>query len=186
MKDRIRALDIQEKERASTVLCGCLAALPVMQAATRLMAFLHMPSEVDVDPFIAWALAQGKEVYVPFCLDGGHMDGVRLTSLTAVTTGAYGIRTAQSSEVIDPADLDCILVPGLAFDSAFHRLGRGGGYYDRYLPKCMKALRIAVAWDMQHIDTVPVDSHDCLMDAIVTERRILTRYPKGGSIVADT
>lgn len=182
MKGRIRALDIREKKQASAVLCDCLAALPVLQQAKRLMAFLHMPSEVDVDPFISWALGQGKEVYVPLCLPQAQMDGVRLTSLTAVTTGAYGIRTAIGQETIDPAYLDCILVPGLAFDSAFHRLGRGGGYYDRYLPQCTKALRIAAAWDMQHIDAVPVDSHDCLMDAIVTERRTLTttRYPKGG------
>lgn len=182
MKGRIKALDDREKEQASTAICGCLATLPVIRQAKRLMAFLHMPDEVNIDPFLAAAIAAGKEVYVPLCLPNSQMKGLRLVSLTAVQIGAYGIRTACSQMAIDPADVDCILVPGLAFDGAFHRLGRGGGYYDRYLPKCTKAFRLAVAWDMQHIDAVPVDSHDCFMDAIVTEQRIITntRYPKRG------
>ena len=86
--------------------------------------------------------------------------------------GRYGVLEPPEGEpVADPGADDIVLVPGVAFDRAGHRLGRGGGYYDRTFPPGRPGAPVlfGLAFDFQVVDAAPHDSRDCRMDAIVTE-----------------
>ena len=85
--------------------------------------------------------------------------------------GAYGIRTPilSRSEILRPDQLDLVLVPCTAFDTACRRVGMGKGYYDRYLPHCTRAVKLGVAFEAQRVDKAAADAHDETLDGFVTE-----------------
>jgi 5-formyltetrahydrofolate cyclo-ligase len=75
---------------------------------------------------------------------------------------------------VPPSEIDCVVVPGVAFSPEGWRLGRGGGYYDATLAALPRALRVGVAFEVQLVPTVPREPHDVALDAVVTESRLLT------------
>ena len=85
--------------------------------------------------------------------------------------GAYGIRTPvlRRSALLRPDQLDLVLVPCTAFDAACRRVGMGKGYYDRYLPRCTRAVKVGVAFEAQRVEAAAVDAHDQRLDGFVTE-----------------
>ena len=83
-----------------------------------------------------------------------------------LTTGAFHIKEAQGETLEHFDSVDVVLVPGVAFDSAGHRLGRGGGYYDRLLPHLKHAKKIGLCFDFQVLSFVPTTSHDVNMDLL--------------------
>jgi prolyl-tRNA editing enzyme YbaK/EbsC (Cys-tRNA(Pro) deacylase) len=90
----------------------------------------------------------------------------------------------ESASVVDPADLDIVLVPGLAFDRSGGRLGRGKGYYDRFLKSLPRSTaRIGVTTDESIVNAVPIHDHDELVDWLATESGV---HWVGGSLSADT
>ena len=91
-------------------------------------------------------------------------------------TGLYGIRTPvlERSVLLEPEQLDLVLVPCTAFDADCFRVGMGKGYYDRYLPRCTKAAKIGIALEVQRVAHAAVDEHDQRLDAFVTERGLYT------------
>lgn len=178
MNDRLHQLTEGEKAAASAAVCARLAALPQYQQARSIMAFLHMPDEVSLDGLIQQALADGKEVYAPVCVDKQRIEGRRLYTLEQAVCGAYGIRTAPPDNPrIEADELDVIFVPGLAFDAKGHRLGHGAAYYDRFLAGKGRAAAIAAAWDVQLVPDVPVEAHDIVMTDIVTDKQHLVIHP---------
>ena len=92
----------------------------------------------------------------------------------SLVKGLLGITAPdpEKSELLKPEDIDLVLVPLVAFDEEKRRLGHGGGYYDRYLPKCVKADLIAVAFEAQKLEEIATDSYDVLMKTIVTEEKV--------------
>ena len=140
------------------------------------MAFLNMKGEVSLDTFLIQALKEGKEVYVPYCFANGHMEAVQMTSLNEVVHGMYGIRVPkEGSPRIAPEQLEWIIVPGLAFDAEGHRLGRGAGFYDRYLQRAPQAAVTAVAGDIQIVPHVPTEAHDYPLPAVLTQSRYMVQ-----------
>lgn len=177
MYDRLHQLTEAEKTSASAAVCARISALPAYDRARRIMAFLNMPDEVSLDALISRAVRDGKEVYVPVCISRTEIVAARLEGLDQAVVGAYGIRTApEGSPRVAAADLDLILVPGLAFDEKGGRLGHGAAYYDRFLSGKGPAAAIAVAWDVQMVPTVPVEGHDVIMTEVVTDRRHLVLH----------
>jgi len=114
-----------------------------------MMVYEPLAGEPDLDVLVEWAVASGIDVFVP------EVDGVELSVMPGD---------------IDPATLDVVVVPGLAFTRAGHRLGQGGGHFDRFLPRLDdRCLRIAVAFAEQVVDTVPLEAHDIALDVVVTD-----------------
>lgn len=139
-----------------------------------IMGYLAMNTEVQIDKVLQLALSSAKIVCVPKIVDKqGTMEAVKITSLDKMNKDDYGIRTpAEPCEVINPADIDVVLVPGLAFTSEGGRLGRGKGYYDRFLPLCTKAKTMAVGYEFQVVNELPLNGHDVKINYLVTEKAL--------------
>ncbi|MBR4020374.1 MAG: 5-formyltetrahydrofolate cyclo-ligase, partial [Firmicutes bacterium] len=87
--------------------------------------------------------------------------------------GAYGIMepVPEKSILTEPEDIDLVICPCTVFDEACNRMGMGGGYYDRYLPKCENAVVAAVAFEVQKAERVPMEPWDKAVDLVITEKR---------------
>ena len=135
----------------------------------RWLVYLDMPTEVETTRFVT------LPVVVPCCV-GRDIVPIIITSLNELAKNRYGILepAADPQKIVAASDLHVVLVPGLAFDVTGNRLGRGGGYYDRFLANCPDhVLRIALAFECQIVESVPVSEHDQPVDVIVTEKRII-------------
>jgi 5-formyltetrahydrofolate cyclo-ligase len=145
----------------------------------------YFPGEVDLAAFIAEQLKDGRKVYLPRVLDAGEMEFIRISEEwgSELTPGHRGILEPRegSGEVFRPdtPDTVAVLVPGLAFDKSGSRLGRGGGFYDRFLSRAdlQGATKIGVCWSMQLVHDTPTDHHDVAMDWLCHERGSLRIEP---------
>lgn len=173
MLARRRALSADSLSSWRPGLTAQLLSLPQYKEATRILAYLSLPGEADLDGFIQKALQDGKEVYIPVCLSGRQMEAGRLYEMGHFVKGPYGLRDlAPGYETVDAESLDLVLVPAVACDRRGHRLGHGAGYYDRYLPRVAEEKRIAVIWAFQEADDIPSDAFDQKMHGFVTEKEI--------------
>ena len=139
-----------------------------------IMGFLAMNEETQLDKVLQLALTSAKIVCVPKIIDKqGTMQAVKLNGLDNLGKDSYGIRTpSEPCEVVDPADIDLVLVPGLAFTPEGGRLGRGKGYYDRFLPQCTKAKFLGVGYEFQVVKELPLNGHDVKIHYLVTEKAL--------------
>lgn len=145
-------------------------------------AYLSLPTEPGTDPLVAAAQEAGHAIRVPR-IDGRDLSWVALAPDTVLDRGPLGIREPQGAalEPRDLATLDVMFVPGLAVDRDGHRLGQGGGYYDRALVAVPShadggPLLVIVLFDDEVLDEVPYAAHDCRVDAALTPAGIL-RFP---------
>ena len=147
-----------------------LFSLPLWKQAGTVFCFVPMPGEPDLTPVLEAALAQGKRLLVPR-VRGARMEPVAITRLDELTPGAYGIREPAGGTAAAPETLGAdtlALIPCLAAGPNGVRLGRGGGYYDRYL-EGTTFLRAALCWQQMMEKEIPVDIHDQRMDVVITE-----------------
>lgn len=155
-----------------------LCDLEAMRGARAVLAYAPAGDEVDVSPVLQDLLDRGAILCLPrIDWQDRTMVPAIVTNLDGLVTGRHGIREpAEDAPVVAPEDLDVILVPGIAFDERCNRLGRGGGFYDRFLSVVPeRVLRVGVAFERQVVHSVPMDRHDRPLDAVVTESRILRR-----------
>ena len=172
MLDRQRALSETERAAMAASLTKALLQFPAYPKARKIMAYLSLPGEADLDDFLRAALAEGKEIYVPVCLPDFQMEAGRLLDTEQFAKGPYGLRDLPPGyESARPEDLDLLLVPAVAVDISGHRLGRGAGYYDRFLSRVSQEKRVAVVWDFQLTEAVPAEAHDLSVGAVITEKR---------------
>ena len=126
-------------------------------------------NEVSVDRILLEALRAGKTVTVPLIVSRTEMQAAVLESLENLPLDRYGIRTVpEPAEIISPESIDLILVPGAGFTVSGCRMGRGAGYYDRFLEKA-KGFTLGITCDRLLREQLPADSHDRKVDALVTE-----------------
>lgn len=169
-----RALSTDETDKMAMCLRANIVSLPQYKKANRIMAFLAMRGESNLDPLIEQALADEKEIYIPVCLPERPMGAGRLFSMSGFTKGPLGLRNLPAPyTMIAPEDLDLVLVPAVACGLDGTRLGMGAGYYDRYLERVSLEKRVSVLWDFQVMDSVPNGIYDKYISKIVTEKRII-------------
>ena len=169
-----RALSDDEAGKKAESLTSWILTLPEYKKAKRIMAFLAMKGESNLDGLIARALSDGKEVYVPVCLPERQMEAGRLLDMDHFVRGPLGLRDLPKSyETVSPEKLDLVLVPGVACDRKGNRLGMGAGYYDRYLVHVPFEKRIAALWDFQVAEAIPSEPFDERMAKIVTDKGII-------------
>ena len=164
-----RAVPVAERDRISHELIKKFLATEFYRGAKILMAYASTPDEIQLNELFAACFADKKILAIPFIIGKGEMQAVEVPSLDALEVGDFGILTVKSGKFIAPAQIDCVIVPGAAFDKNFNRLGLGGGYYDRFLPKT-DAKKVAFAYDFQLVESLPTEPHDAKIDAILTPK----------------
>lgn len=169
-----RALSANETESRSSSLKENILSLPEYKNAKKIMAFLAMKGESNMDGFIRQALLDGKEVYIPVCLPERQMEAGRLIDMEHFEKGPLGLRNLPAGyEVTSPESLDLVLIPGLAVSQEGIRLGMGAGYYDRYLARVPFEKRVAALWDFQVIPDIPSEPFDQKIAKIVTDKSVI-------------
>jgi len=150
--------------------------LEVFKHAAVVMLYMPLAMEVDLTPVALRCFQLGKTVCVPK-VDWKRRDmaPVEATSFDdqVMDIDEHGLRAPRDGQVIVPGSIDLAVVPGLAFDTSGARLGRGGGYYDRFLSRLRRsAATVGLAYDAQIIEAVPADDRDFCVDIVVTDRRV--------------
>ncbi len=175
-----------KRKSAADRACALLKATEAWQNAQCVLLYLAFGSELNADPLIKAALKENKKVYAPRITDK-NMEFRRLNDCNGpFETGPFGIRQPQASaplwDFLSAAGPSLIIVPGLAFDKRGGRLGRGGGYYDRFLSRVRQEaaaadktapLRIGYGYAEQIMESVPMDAHDECLDGMVTDLEII-------------
>ena len=176
MLARRRALSAEERTRASEMICTRVRALTMLQEARTIMLYASTGEEIDLCPLMEELLAEGRHIALPEITGRGVMEARELPAMDALTDGIFGIRTPDPARggIIPPEEIDLVIVPGAAFDEYGGRLGLGGGYYDRFLPRAQRAVRLVLAFDFQIVPDVPMGVQDARIDAVLTERRMIS------------
>jgi 5-formyltetrahydrofolate cyclo-ligase len=152
-----------------------LYSIPEFSSANTLMLYMSKQTEVPTKPIVSKLLDEEKNVILPRVdADTKTMNAYQIKSLEELEISMLEILEPKLLYTpINPKDIDVIIVPGVAFDISGNRLGRGGGYYDRFLD-LVSAPKIAICYDAQIAESLPSQAHDVKMDYIVTEKRILS------------
>lgn len=139
--------------------------------AERIYAYVSFGSEVDTLQILAHAWSCGKKVAVPKVLSKEKMEFFYIDSMEELKTENWGILEPEEKNPVD-AGKALVIVPLLAFDKQFHRIGYGGGYYDRFLAKHQEHQTMALAYSIQQAEYIPAESVDVCPSIIVTEERV--------------
>lgn len=170
---RVRhALSPVMRDSGSRLIVGFLTQLPVYLTSQRIGMYAATPGEVDLRPFFDRSVADGKSCYFPR-LEGTDMVMHQVAAWSDLVPGTHGILAPHSSNVVlAPEEFDLMVVPGIAFDRHGHRLGRGKGFYDRYLPR-VGGCHIGACFDGCVVETLPHEPHDVRIHLLVTESGVL-------------
>ena len=162
------ALSAEEVGRRSAILAEKLFEAEQYRDCRSLYAYLSFNEEVRTDPIIERAWADGKRVAVPKVV-GKEMVFIWIDSFDALGPGYYGITEPVNDGPVADDRTALVLMPGLAFDPEGHRVGYGGGFYDRFLENEPDHPLVALCYDFQMYDHLDVESHDVPVDLVITD-----------------
>jgi 5-formyltetrahydrofolate cyclo-ligase len=173
MAARRGAADLQQVDEASTHIVRNFQTMDVFQKAHTIGLYMAIAGEVNLDELFPVCWDRGMRTCIPvFNARARTYEMAEITSETRCAVGHYGIREPVSPIACTIDHIDLIAVPGVAFDQQGHRLGRGGGYYDRLLDE-FNGRATGVAFDFQLLPSVPVEQHDRPVDILVTETQVI-------------
>jgi 5-formyltetrahydrofolate cyclo-ligase len=162
-----------ERAARSEAIVDRLLGLEEATGAGAVLAFWSFGSEVETAPLLDRLRSRGTTVALPRTRDGDIVPVV-WTPGSPMTETSFGSREPTDGRVLQARELDLIVVPGVAFDRSCHRVGYGGGFYDRLLASARDGTAaVAIAFGMQVVDEVPTGPLDRPVDAIVTEDDVI-------------
>lgn len=170
LRQRLKGLGLEERRRASVEILEQLFKHPQFIQAQSLLTYIALASEVWTRSIVEEAFKRGKKVYVPrMDLVRKRIRPVEIRSLEGLKKSSYGILEPPLNEkrIGKPEDLDLVIVPGLGFDRSGGRIGRGKGYFDRFLREASKAYKIGLAFECQVVDKVPLGERDITMNKVL-------------------
>jgi 5-formyltetrahydrofolate cyclo-ligase len=166
------ALPAEERSARSEAIAERFLQLPEVATAQTVLAFWSFGSEVGTAPLIARMRSAGTTVALPR-IEGHDVVPVVATPGAAMTETSFGAMEPAEGHVLEVAELDLVVVPGVAFDRSCDRLGYGAGYYDRLLGMRREGVAaIAIAFSIQIVDLVPTGAIDRRIDGVVTELEV--------------
>jgi 5-formyltetrahydrofolate cyclo-ligase len=185
LRETLAAMNDSDRHAKSLSACALLSGSPEFAAAGTIMLYLSTPTEVDTSPLALRAWQAGKSIVVPkVSWDQKRMLPVEITSLHSdLTTSSLGIREPIGGKPVPLNLIDLVVVPGFGFTAAGYRIGRGMGFYDRFLAQPnFIGLSCGFAFEEQVVDDLPVLDHDIPLSMLVTDqgvRRFATNCIQG-------
>ena len=164
---RLRSLPNEERAVAEEEIARRVWTVPEVAAARTLLLFADLPEEVSTDAIAI--------VYPRVQPETRTMTLHRVTVADQLAPASYGIREPDPARttLVDPAENEAVLVPGLAWDRRGGRLGRGAGYYDRlFAHEAWRGFRCGVFFAFQEVSAVPAEPWDVPLHAVVTDREV--------------
>jgi 5-formyltetrahydrofolate cyclo-ligase len=146
-------------------------------SAPTLLSYMPFRSEPDITPFMEWCWREGVRVLLPRVIKETRSFALHaVNGYGDIESSTWGIREPKADLPVEDniTSISMILVPGLAFDTEFGRLGYGGGFYDRFMQMygsrgLEKPYSVAAAFDVQVVPEVPISWHDFRLDGLITE-----------------
>lgn len=165
IKELRRMLTELEKESAAAEVFERLEKTAAFMLADRILMYHSLPDELSTRTFLKkWG--SRKHFYLP------RVNGVNLEILpyeeSRLELGAFHIEEPTGDNIADPEEIELVVVPAVAYDRRGNRLGRGKGFYDRFLAST-KATKIGVGYEFQLLDEIPAEAHDVPMDMVITQ-----------------
>ena len=172
--ERRRALTQEERDEKSRAICDLLIKLikdPRYSEVRTIFSYRGTWDEVNVDAFNNWAEVQGYRVAYPISLPNGIMKAAVPAEKNAWHRAAYGILepVMENSTILEPEDIDLVIVPCVAFDEYGNRCGHGAGYYDRFMACMSPESLIMAAFEAQRLEKLITEETDIPVRTILTE-----------------
>lgn len=167
---RLKAMPDARKVFASARITRQVLDLPQWKQSEVVALYVSLPSEPSTVKMLEQTMAAGKRCVLPKVEEPG-LRLYEVPGIGSLVPGKLGILEpeARKNRLVSPMEINLILVPGVAFDVQFNRMGRGKGYYDRLLPDCVRAFKVGICYACQRVDNVPVEPHDVGMDLVIDE-----------------
>ncbi len=170
------AMSAHDRQRTAQTIMQRVCDLDVYRNATSVLSYMSFGAELNTHVFFEAVLRDGKMAVLPRIEKTSKSLKLHVVAGPGdLVEGVWGIREPHpDTKTIAIADIDMVLMPGLAFDRRGNRLGYGAGYYDRLLAAAsMKPVRVVAAFDCQVVDAVPVGPSDQPFHILVTESQLL-------------
>ena len=169
IKDRKRQYSSSQLEELSLSVLSRLADQESFRKAKIILMYYSLPDEVNTHTFIDEMTALGKTVLLPVVKDSEKMEIREYSGRKDLTEGSFHI-LEPTGKLFPPErykEIEVGVIPGMSFDVKGNRLGRGKGYYDRFLKKVPTMFKIGICFDFQKINTIPIEETDIRMDYIL-------------------
>ena len=174
---RVKNLSPVYCREADEAICRLVRQADCYQTAQTVFCYAGSEREIDTMGLLHALLSDGKTVALPLCREKGVMEARRIEGMGDLVSGRYGILAPRlTCPLVEPEALDLALIPCSTGNGAGQRLGYGGGYYDRYLPRTRCPKMLLCRYQLVRED-IPVEEHDVLMDYLVTEKGIIKCGP---------
>ncbi len=168
LRHRRSHLPPNEQLAASIQLANQLSALTVYKQAKTIASYLPDDGEIFTDEIHQRAWANNKSIVLPIIQDKQQLQFAHYKDQDALAAGPWKIQQPENLAFIDDDVIDLVLVPMVGFDQQGNRLGRGGGFYDRFLSRCKNTVAIGLAHDFQHIQKLPAAEWDRPLHFVIT------------------
>lgn len=175
LREKLAQMTDPQRHAKSIAACSFVTSSPEFRNASVVMVYLPMPLEVDVSPIALKAWQAGKTVCVSkVSWDQRRMLPTEITSLTSgLTTSQHGVREPASGNPIPVDMIDLVIVPGLGFSEQGYRIGRGMGFYDRFLgQEEFLGVSCGIAFTEQMVPQLPALDHDVPLAMLATDTGI--------------
>ena len=180
VRTALRSMDSANRAEEAVAIRNAIRTWPAWVGARSVLGFLPLATEVDLRPLLADAIQRGIRVSVPEVTAEGVFRPCLLRSLDAsdLETDPMGVQVPRHREAVDPRELEVVLVPGVSFDAAGQRLGRGGGFYDRFLSTLgPEAATVGVCFGLQRLPSIPVQPHDARVAWLASSSGVVAAQP---------
>ena len=177
IQERLQTLPKEIYEHRSYTIAQKIFKDPLWQFAQSIGITISSPPEVDTFQIIRKAWDEGKQIVIPKCLPKERKMNFRklerFDQLESVYSGLLE-PIESKTDLVEPSDIDLLIVPGIAFDSEGFRMGFGGGYYDRFL-QSFKGNTVSLAFQEQIVSNLPREDHDIPVEKIITDETIFIK-----------
>lgn len=167
IRNRKRQFTNSELEELSLPVINRLLSMPEIADSQTILMYYSLPDEVYTHDAVEVLARQGKTVLLPKVIDSENMEIRVYRNKEDLAKGSYGIMEPKGQLFTDYGKITTAVIPGMSFDSSYNRLGRGKGYYDRFLKKIPLAYKIGVCFDFQKEKDIPHEENDVKMDTVI-------------------